>query len=292
MKISLITGTLNRVDELDRLFQSLQAQTHTDFEVILVDQNPDNRLDKLVATYSQHFPILHLRQKEKGLSRARNLARSYVTGDVVAFPDDDSVYPPNVLAHVSAFFENDPTWDGVVARILDIEDDKNADTFAEDEDESGVVNYWKGYAVGISHAMFFRAHVVKAVAFDEKMGVGAGTWWGSAEDSDYMFQCLHANYAVYYDATFIVRHPSPHKTHSFRELIRRRFNYGLGNGYLIGKQPLPEKFVKSTFRSGYQHALIESRRGNWQRASMFLAWGVGTSIGYGAGVRRRWKMSV
>ena len=42
MRFSLIVPTLNRVKELERLFQSLASQDYPNFEVILVDQNLDN----------------------------------------------------------------------------------------------------------------------------------------------------------------------------------------------------------------------------------------------------------
>ncbi|MGV8935945.1 MAG: glycosyltransferase family 2 protein [Allorhizobium sp.] len=40
MTISLIASTLGRQDVLSRLLTSLAAQSFTDFEIIVVDQNP------------------------------------------------------------------------------------------------------------------------------------------------------------------------------------------------------------------------------------------------------------
>ena len=291
MHISLILGTLNRVKEIGCFFRSLKAQIHTDFDVILVDQNPDTRLVELVTTYRQHFPILHLRQREKGLSRARNVGRQHVSGQIVAFPDDDSVYPPNTLAHVAHFMANEPTQDCVVARIFALDKDVNAYGESGGDDHSSAVNYWKGYMVGISHAMFFRAHVIQALDFDDKMGVGSGTPWGANEDTDYMFRCLNAGYNVYYDATLIVRHPTPAAIANYRQRIRREFSYGLGNGYVIGKHTLPAPLAHSATRWAYHLTVAEARRGNWRSASAFLMSGIGTSIGYWAGRKRRWEIS-
>lgn len=47
IKISLVVATLGRTAELQKLFQSLNGQSRSDFEVILVDQNADNRLERL-----------------------------------------------------------------------------------------------------------------------------------------------------------------------------------------------------------------------------------------------------
>ncbi|MFM7449094.1 MAG: glycosyltransferase family 2 protein [Leptolyngbyaceae cyanobacterium] len=287
MQFSLIFPTVNRVTELERLFQSLAIQQYRHFEVILVDQNLDDRLAGLVSTYGQQFPILHLKQAQRGASRARNVGRSQITGDLVGFPDDDSVYPPTVLSQVAHFLEQDQTWDGVIARIFDLTDDKNAFEFCGGDDESGVVDYWKGYTVGICHAMFLRASVVAAIAFDEAMGVGSGMPWGAGEDVDYLFQCLHTGYRFYYDSTLKVRHPSPLKKNRFYQQVQREYTYGLGNGYLLGKHDLPEVLIHSATRSSYEHTFLEVTKGHLKRALYFLAFGLGTSIGYPQGIKRR-----
>ena len=48
--------------------------------------------------------ITHIKIKEKGLSLARNIGLNYVKGDIIAFPDDDCEYPPNLLSKVHELF--------------------------------------------------------------------------------------------------------------------------------------------------------------------------------------------
>src|SRR5439155_2210314 len=50
----------------------------------------------------------------RGLSRARNEALSHLQADVVAFPDDDCVYPDDLLERVAARLA--PGLDGVTGR--------------------------------------------------------------------------------------------------------------------------------------------------------------------------------
>jgi GT2 family glycosyltransferase len=54
VEISLVVATLGRTVQLDRLFESLARQDFTDFEVIVVDQNPDDRLEYL---FKRSFPF-------------------------------------------------------------------------------------------------------------------------------------------------------------------------------------------------------------------------------------------
>ena len=70
MKFSLITTTLGRTHELERLLVSIDAQTCRDFELIVVDQNSHDLLDAILAPYRERFPILHI-HSAKGASPAQ-----------------------------------------------------------------------------------------------------------------------------------------------------------------------------------------------------------------------------
>src|SRR5579864_3540599 len=94
IKFSLILATVGRLDEVARFLQHLGRQTYRDFELIIVDQNSDDVLERLIRQYQGCFPVLHLRS-EPGLSRARNVGLQHFSGDVVAFPDDDCWYAPD-----------------------------------------------------------------------------------------------------------------------------------------------------------------------------------------------------
>lgn len=284
MKFSLIVPTLNRVFEIERLFQSLVAQDYKDFEVIMVDQNPDDRLAELVDSYCQYFPILHLRESKRGQSRARNIGFSHVQGDIVAFPDDDCLYSEGLLTKIAQFFSDSPEWDGVIARVYDLDEDKNAFESCGDG-QSQKVDYVKGYKVCVSCAMFFHAHVAEKISFDERLGPGAGTPWGCGDETDYLFQCLDAGYKFYYDATLVVRHPNPLKKNAFREQIRREYGYGLGKGYFLATHQLPDPLLRAEKKAPYWDAILQVLKGNLRRASYCLVNGIGTFIGYRDGLK-------
>ncbi|MEH1790989.1 MAG: glycosyltransferase [Nostoc sp.] len=230
MKFSLIVATKNRVNEVDRFLRSLTNQVGNNFEVIIVDQNLDDRLTDVVNRYSPLFPITHIKLETPGTSRARNRGIVLANGDIIAFPDDDCLYPPGFLTNVAHFFE-DATWDGLTVRVMDLEGDRDA--FDHCLQESCQVDYTTGVSVGIGPSMFWRSHLAKKVAFDEDMGPGA-TWVGG-EDTDYLLRCLDCDAAIYYNFDLFVRHPRPNDIYSLRQLIRREFTYGRGCGYLMRK---------------------------------------------------------
>ena len=105
---SLIVATLNRVTELDRFLVSLEEQSYRDFEVVVVDQNPDDRLVPMLALHPR-LAIRHLRS-ERGLARARNVGLRAARGDIIAVPDDDCWYSEDCLMRVSEWFERFPEY--------------------------------------------------------------------------------------------------------------------------------------------------------------------------------------
>ena len=276
MKFSLIVATKNRVNEVDRLLHSLVAQSHRDFEVILVDQNIDDRLSDVVNCYSPLFPLTHMRQEIPSASRARNRGMRVATGDLIAFPDDDCLYPPGLLTTVADFFETDATWDGLTVRVMDLESDRDA--FDHCLQESSQVDLATGVRVGIGPSMFFRSHLAQNVAFDEDMGPGA-TWVGG-EDTDYLLRCLDLKAAIYYNVDFFVRHPRPQDIYSVRQLIHREFIYGRGCGYLMRKHHATRADVMREFLVPFWLAVKYLVTGKFQEALTCPGMGIARILGY------------
>src|SRR3954452_23531267 len=99
MTFDLVVATVDRVEELDRFLGSLERQSHRSFRVLLVDQNDDDRVEAVVGAH----PSLRMEciRSSRGLSHARNAALDRLDADVVAFPDDDCIYPPDLLGRVA-----------------------------------------------------------------------------------------------------------------------------------------------------------------------------------------------
>lgn len=104
-EFSLIVTTKDRTRELADLLQSLDRQRFRSFELIVSDQNADDRLLPVLAPFRQQFPLRHIRSAG-GASRGRNAGLPLATGRYVGFPDDDCWYPPDLLAIVSRVFRD------------------------------------------------------------------------------------------------------------------------------------------------------------------------------------------
>ena len=242
MKVSLIVATVGRTEELATLLNSLQLQSYRDFEVIVVDQNADDRLEPLLVQFRDRFRITHLRSA-RGLSRARNAGLACATGDVVAFPDDDCWYPTWLLESVVASFLARAELAGVSGRCQDREGRQTVTRWAA---RPGSVNKMSVWRKTTSVTVFLRRSCVnEGLRFDETLGAGAETPWGAGEDIDFVLQALEHGARIEYDPTLVVFHSDP--VIDYGDAARQRASrYAAGMGRVLRKHRYPLWFA------GYQ----------------------------------------
>lgn len=237
--------TLGRNVEPELFLASLHAQVFQDFELIVVDQNPDERMSPLLAPHADRSPILHLRAPAGGASQARNAGLRHAGGDVLAFPDDDCRYPPELLGRVAEFFAEHPEIGGLAGRLVAEDGDSCILNFDLEGGPIDKTNLWKR---SIEATVFVRRESVRGQLFDERLGKGAGTPWGSGEGSDFVLRLLGRGVSLHYDPTVTVIHPRTTTLYDDAAL-RRAYEYGRGMGRVLRKH-------KYSPRSKTEHLLV------------------------------------
>lgn len=236
---SLIVCTIDRFDQLERLFLSLSRQRQGDFEVVLVDQNPDDRLSALVGRFSPLFTIRHIRSP-KGLSRARNNGMAAASGDYVCFPDDDCWYEPDTLEMAEQLFVAHPELAIVTGRTLDAGGTASVSPTGE---VSLAVTRWNYLKCGNSNGIFVRRAALADIGgFDESLGVGSDTPFQSGEEADFLLRALAAGRGLRFFPELIVHHDQVTDEYGPRQIERAR-KYGRGFGALMRKQRFPLIYV-------------------------------------------------
>ncbi len=239
MKFSLILATVGRSQEVQAMLESLQRQTWRDFEVIVVDQNTDRRVQDIVESRDWGFDMVRV-TSSPGLSHARNQGLRHVHGDLVAFPDDDCWYGPDLLAMVHAHFERLPDVDGLTGRSIDHQRRESGGRFSRDSDDIDVRRVW---SMAISYTIFLRRAVCDRLptGFDETLGVGANTRFGSGEETDYLLRALHEGSRLRYLPEITVFHPNKTLTLD-AAAVRKAYQYGMGMGRVLSKHLYPWTF--------------------------------------------------
>jgi glycosyltransferase involved in cell wall biosynthesis len=234
MRFSLVVATVGRTAELRRLLKSLGRQQHRDFEVLVVDQNPDERLLPVLAEFEGRLEIRRL-VSPLGLSRSRNFGLRHVTGDVIGFPDDDCWYPDDLLMQAKMLLQANPGWQGIIGDAVD----EAGNRILPWRDRMGRLTRPMSWRRAVTYVYFLRSQALRRIGgFDEGLGPGSDQPWGCGEDNDLMLRVLEAGLYVQYDPKIRICHPRMFL--SFDEMSReKRYRYSLGEGYLLRKHPMP-----------------------------------------------------
>ena len=100
--ISIILPTYDRAHFIESALRSVFAQTHTHWELVIIDDGSTDDTDAVLARYDDPRMVV-LRQENQGVSAARNAGIDRCTGEVVALLDSDDEWLPAKLATQLAY---------------------------------------------------------------------------------------------------------------------------------------------------------------------------------------------
>ncbi len=203
VKFSLLIGTLNRADILEQCLERLRLQNYKDFEIIVVDQSDNDATEKVVELFSD-LNIKYSRVSFRGLSKARNIAISQMTGDYFCLIDDDAAYDKNFLKIASEILDCYPETI-LSGYINNLYTGKGLVDYSKLSDLN-VLNKRSVLRLCPSAGLVIPSTSVSKVGlFDERFGVGAK--YGSAEETDYLYRCINKHYRIRYCSSLIIDHP-------------------------------------------------------------------------------------
>lgn len=102
--VSAIVPVFNRTDVLRNAVDSVLAQSHTDFELVIVDDGSSEDITQSLGEILRRPNVSLVRHDTNcGAAAARNTGVVHATGDYVAFLDSDDRWRPEKLAHQLAF---------------------------------------------------------------------------------------------------------------------------------------------------------------------------------------------
>jgi glycosyltransferase involved in cell wall biosynthesis len=96
--ISIIIPCLNEEHYVGKLLSSLEKQTHTTFEVIVVDGKSDDKTQEVVLSFQDKLPHLELLVSDRRqLAYQRNLGAQKAKHELLVFIDADNQFAPDFL---------------------------------------------------------------------------------------------------------------------------------------------------------------------------------------------------
>jgi glycosyltransferase involved in cell wall biosynthesis len=258
MFVSLICGTAGRVSELERLLRSLAAQSCQEFELLLIDQNTDDRAERILAAFPQVRGVRL--QSPPGLCRAFNLGLRHAGGEVIGFPDDDCWYEPDFLEQLANLFQAHPHWDGLTVPTAD---EQGRPSIARWDKHPGRLTKTNIGMRGCSTGVYYRRHVCERVGtFDESIGAGISLV-NPGSDVDYLHRVVRAGFDVQYQPHLAVRHPQTLPGDFTDEQgKRKRYQYGYGEGRIVRKYSVPLWYAGAIVLFPFMRAIKQGAIGN------------------------------
>ena len=104
MKVSVVIPCYNAEPYLDRCLAGIFAQTHTDLEIIAVDDGSTDGTAAMLheAAARSPFPFQVIEQANAGACAARNAGTSSAVGTYIQYMDADDVLAPEKIGHQAA----------------------------------------------------------------------------------------------------------------------------------------------------------------------------------------------
>jgi glycosyltransferase involved in cell wall biosynthesis len=233
LDFSLVVPTYGRTTELHEFLTSLLTQKGMDFEVLIMDQNEDDRIVLLLKEFTALPKCRHFRTS-KGASKARNIGLAEATGRIIAFPDDDCWYTPNLMRNVLSWFDQSPAYAILAVGAVDEKGLPSGNRWIQSKCDIRPIN---AFRTTFCSSLFIRNCVeMKEARFDEAIGPGTNTGLGG-EETDYIFQLLERGLRGRFDRTWKIGHPRRDMLSGTIE-ADRAVRYGVGLGRILRRRSL------------------------------------------------------
>lgn len=122
--VSVIIPTYNCCGFITKTLDSIINQTFKDYEIIIVDDDSsDNTFEVLSDYLSKYSFIKYIKQKNSGVSVARNNGILASKGKYIAFLDSDDLWDKNKLGYIIDLFNEDDALKLIHTNIKYIDED-------------------------------------------------------------------------------------------------------------------------------------------------------------------------
>jgi glycosyltransferase involved in cell wall biosynthesis len=119
--VSVVVPAYNAATFLAETLSSVQRQTHTHWELIVIDDGSTDATSAVAAGFLADARVRYVRQDNAGVSAARNAGAALARGTYLAFLDADDLWVEDYLAKKLRFLADHPKTGMVVANIRAID---------------------------------------------------------------------------------------------------------------------------------------------------------------------------
>ncbi|HEU4719602.1 MAG TPA: glycosyltransferase [Bacteroidia bacterium] len=192
--VSIVTPAYNAAKFIGETIRSVQAQTISDWEMIIINDGSRDNTAEIVEAFLADTRITIHHQANAGVSAARNNGLSKAKGAFIALLDADDTFLPDNLEKKTGALQKDPEAVWTYSNLRLIGEDSNAcgpDTNGKGENVLENLLLWNGEVIpGPCSNLVFRRRVI-----DE--GVKFDTAFSTAADQDFCLQLAQKYKSVF-----------------------------------------------------------------------------------------------
>jgi len=205
--VSVIIPTYKRADTLSRAINSALNQTYEHIEIIVVDDNSPDSMERketelVMEGYIQNNQIIYIKHPEnRNGSAARNSGFRVSNGDYIMFLDDDDEFlPDKVKIQVECMENKDLSWGACYTRYIRMKNGKVFMRSTEDREGDLLVEELKRnlFVAAGSNLMIRRSVFEDLNGFDES--------FKRNQDQEFLTRILLKYKLAYADAIGVIIH--------------------------------------------------------------------------------------
>jgi glycosyltransferase involved in cell wall biosynthesis len=223
--ISALVCTCGRGGLVVDTVLSILANTHSNFELVVVDQSKDNDTQEALKPFSADPRLRYVKIATVGKGNALNAGLMETKGSVIAITDDDCTVPPDWLEKFASIFAAHPKVAVAFCGVDAAEHDPTAGfipDFVPDGDRMLTTMHDARHVHGLGAGIAVRRNMVEKIGRFDAM-LGPGSRFPSCDDRDIAMRALLSHYHVYETSTIAVKHFGFRNWQQGRQLAHRDF---------------------------------------------------------------------
>ena len=290
--VSVVVITYRRPVELGTCLDHLDRQTRPADEIVVVDASEGAESESVAARYGT---VRYVRNPggRGNMTNSRNRALALVTGDIIAFLDDDAFACTDYLEHLAAAYQRDPTMRLGCARTLNDqpgEEAEGVDLIGKFTDSGEILGHFAaqpGYDVVIDHGigatMSFRRKCLADLGGFREWFHGVS---GVCEDTDAFLRARRLGHKAVFVHDAVARHVGAPQVRGRRFDARYRVAAARNLGVLlVANCGLRDPIVRVRAKASLFEAVDAARARRSRRVAGRALSLLGFLLGLGRGFR-------
>ena len=222
MKVSVIIGTRNQADCLNTAIASVLSNTYQNFEILIIDESPDNLTEKIAQLYvAQDQRVKYFHILTKGRTKGLNYGIKISQGEIIAITDSDCQVAPDWLEKIIFVFNRYPDVDMVYGSLIPEIDSQNRwfvpGVMLKDRIFSGPRS--KIFENGMGGNMAMRKRLFARIGYFDQF-LGPGTLFCGGDDWDFSYRVLKNGFKVAHSSMVKVRHLGRRDILQWKKLLK------------------------------------------------------------------------